>query len=203
MGYFELLPGSWLRNNTHTLWRTTPTIQAKRDHHHFIIRTLILYLAKFWSILVHSVDKTCYNQVTVEWIWLLILNVLSFNFVLRFPAVVLINQMSKLHCYFAWCALLKVATFPFFPISRNDNAFSLSIIVEHNCCSNVVNSKVGKQTKRCEIVFHKYIKTKSGITTFSFNPHLVEEADFSFLCTLIRFELNYIAICLCNKDQMS
>ena len=29
------------------------------------------------------------------------------------------------------------------------------------CCSNAVNSNVGKETKICQIVIHQYIKTKS------------------------------------------
>ena len=48
---------------------------------------------------------------------------------------------------------------------------------------NVGNSKVGKQTKRLEIVIHKNIKLTVGVkysirqrTTLSPNPHLVEEA---------------------------
>ena len=58
------------------------------------------------------------------------------------------------------------------------------IFVEHTCCSNVVNSKFGKQTKRCEVDV-KYInisKLTVGVkhsiirrSTFSPNPHFVEE----------------------------
>ena len=58
-----------------------------------------------------------------------------------------------------------------------------SIFVEHTCCVNVVNSNVGKQTKKSGIVIHKYIKTGvggkysiSGRTTFSPNRYLIEKA---------------------------
>ena len=81
-------------------------------------------------ILVHSVHKIHALVVTVELTWLLLLNILSFNFVptlnkflsftrfrrsyVNHPAVVLLFQpLSKLHCFFAWKALFKVATFPF------------------------------------------------------------------------------------------
>ena len=40
----------------------------------------------------------------------------------------------------------------------NDSAFVYTIFVQNTCCSNVVNFK---QTKRYEIVIHKYIKAKS------------------------------------------
>ena len=36
----------------------------------------------------------------------------------------------------------------------------------YTCCLNVVKFKVGKQTKRCEIVIHKCIKTKSWSEEF-------------------------------------
>ena len=82
--------------------------------------------------LVHSVDKIHVLDVTVDLIWLLFLNILSFNLVatprksLRFtrfirsylnrPAVALTNQCQcvKLHCFFVWYALFKVAMFHFF-----------------------------------------------------------------------------------------
>ena len=60
--------------NIHTLWRTTSTIQTNEDHHHFFNRIQILHL-------VHSVDKTHILVVTMKLIWLLFLNILSFNFV--------------------------------------------------------------------------------------------------------------------------
>ena len=106
-----------------------------------------------------------------------------------------------LHCFFAWCALFKVDTFHFFAgICPQRSAF------EHTCLLNFVNSKVSKQTKRCEMVIHLNIsKLKVGVNhsisrraTFSPNPHFVEEVFcFPFLSW---FQLNYIAMCLCNKD---
>ena len=68
------------------------------------------------------------------------------------------------------------------PLVPNDSAFLYTIFVKHTCCSNIVNSKVGKQTKSRDIFIHKYIKTKVGFkhsishkSTFSPNPHLVKE----------------------------
>ena len=83
-----------------------------------------------------------------------------------------------LHCFFAWCALFKVDTFHFFAgICPQRSAF------EHTCLLNFVNSKVSKQTKRCEMVIHLNIsKLKVGVNhsisrraMFSPNPHFVEE----------------------------
>ena len=124
-------------------------------------------------VLVHSVDKTHVLVVTVELIWLF-LNMLSFNFVptlnksLRFmrfrrsyvnlPAVVPVKVTLLL---FAGCAVFKwLRSFFLQLFVSNDSAFAYPMF-EHTCCSNIVNSKVGKQTKRCEIVINKYIKTKS------------------------------------------
>ena len=38
--------------NTHTFLRTTLTIQASREHHHFFIWIPILSMTTFWSILL-------------------------------------------------------------------------------------------------------------------------------------------------------
>ena len=54
-------------------------------------------------VMVHSVDKTHVLVVTVKLIWLFFLNILSFNFVLRLPAVVLTN-----HCQSYTTFLLNV-----------------------------------------------------------------------------------------------
>ena len=55
-----------------------------------------------------------------------------------------------------YAAVLKVATFLFFQMFvPDDSVFAYTIFVEHTTSSNVVNSKVGKQTKRREIVIHK------------------------------------------------
>ena len=128
-------------------------------------------------VLIHSVDKT---HVLVEkgWlIWLLFLNILSFNFVptpnkslklTRFTksyvnhSAVFLNNRTSYTAFFSRCAMFKVATFlfcsclpPMLVDLRNLHFF------EHTCCSNVANSKVGMQTKRCEIVIHEYNKTNS------------------------------------------
>ena len=130
-------------------------------------------------LLVHSVDKTYVLVLTVEWIWLLLLNILSFNFFLRLPAAVLSKQWQSYTAF-----LLEVATFLFFPaVSSNNSAF---ICLFYFCSSNIVNSKMGKQAKRCEIVIHKYMKTESWSRSsteqrFSANLHLAEEANcFTF-----------------------
>ena len=127
-------------------------------------------------VLVHFVDKTHVLLVKVELLWLLFLSRFFFNFVptpnksLRFTrfkrsyvnrtAVVLTNQRQSytaflldVHCSkVLFCSCLS----PMIVHLRN-----LYIFVECTCCSNVFNSKVGKQTKRCEIVIHKYIKTNT------------------------------------------
>ena len=113
-----------VRYNTYASWLTTSTIQTNGNHHHFFIRIPIL-----GHVLVHSVDKTHVLVATVKLIWLMFWNIFSFKFVprpnksLRFtrfkgsyvncPAVVLTNHCQNLLCFFAWCALFKVATFFF------------------------------------------------------------------------------------------
>ena len=128
--------------------------------------------------LVH-VDKTHDLVVTVDLIWLLFLNILSSNFVvtprkfLRFtrfirsyvnrPVVILTN-----HCQSYTAFLLDVRCSKL-PCSK------------YTCCSNVVKSKVGRETNRCEIVINisnLTVGLKHSInqrTTFSPNLHSVEE----------------------------
>ena len=66
----------------------------------------------------------------------------------------------------------------------NDSVFALLIFVEHTSCLNVVNSKVGKQTKRrkdVKLLSVNKLKLTFGVKhsinhrTKSPNPHLVEE----------------------------
>ena len=100
-------PSSLLMHcNTFAPWWTTSTIQTNGDHHYFFI----------W---MQIVDRTHVLLATVDLIWLLFLNILSFNFVattrksLRFarfirsyvncPAVVLTN-----HCQSYTAFLLDV-----------------------------------------------------------------------------------------------
>ena len=78
------------------------------------------------QFLVHSVDKTNALVVTVELIWLLLLNILSFNFFLRLPVAVLSKQWQSYTAF-----LLEVATFLFFqlflPIIVHLFAYSISV----------------------------------------------------------------------------
>ena len=68
-----------IRYNTYAPWRTTSTILTNGDHHHFFHSDNITILGR---IFIHSVDKTNVLVVTKELIWLLFLNILSFNFFL-------------------------------------------------------------------------------------------------------------------------
>ena len=168
MGYFEFLHGSRLiclllsnslticlqktrkirdssplslliRHNTLAPWRTTSTIQAYGDHHFLHLDTNPVIC----RALVHSVNKTHVLVVTVDLIWLLFLNIISFfNFVatpiksLRFtrfirsnanrPAVVLTHHCQS---YTAFLLDVRCSKFPcsiflqfFVP---NDSAFAL------------------------------------------------------------------------------
>ena len=127
----------------------------------------------------------------MELIWLLFLNTLSFKFVptprksLRFtrfrrsyvnhPAVVLTN------CYQNYTAFLLDVYY-----SKWSCSF---FIVEHTCCSNVVNSKVGRQMSRCEIVINisnltLVVKHSIGRRT-SFSPNLHSVGEKTLECFLI------------------
>ena len=67
-----------IQHNTHAPWRTTYTIQTNGYHHHFFHSDTN---PVFGQVLIHSFDKTHALVVTVELIWLLLLNIPSFNFV--------------------------------------------------------------------------------------------------------------------------
>ena len=89
----DLSPWSYLiQYNTHA---ATSTIQTNRTTTTFFFGTNPL----LGYVLIHSVDNTYVLVVTVELIWLLFLNILSFNFV---PTP---NELYKLHCFFAKCTL--------------------------------------------------------------------------------------------------
>ena len=178
---------------------TTPTIQTNGNQHHFFIGIPIL-----GHVLVHSDDKTRVLVVTVELIWLFFLNIYFFNFVptpnksFRFTrfrisyvnhtAIILTNHWLSYTVFFSMCAV-QSGPVPFFRscLSRMIVHLRNLFYVKHKCCSNVVGSKVGKQTKRCEIVTHKYIKTDrvkhciSLRTTFSPYLHLVGEETLECL----------------------
>ena len=102
-------PSSLLtRYNNHAPWRTTSSIQTNRDHNHFFHPETNPVIG---HALVHSVDKTHVMVVSMKLIWLLFLNIFSFNFVptprksLRFtrfrrsyvnhPVVVLTNHCQS------------------------------------------------------------------------------------------------------------
>ena len=110
--------------------------------------------------------------------WLLFLNTFSFDFVstpnksLRFTRFrrSYVNHTAvvrKKHCrsYTAFlpdvCCSKRSSSFFFQLFVPNDSAFSQAIFVEHTCCLHVANSMIGKQTRRCEIVIHKYTKTST------------------------------------------
>ena len=152
-----------MRYNTHTSWRTTSTIQANGDQHHFFIQIPILYLARFCFILfTQAMFNSGVNLVDV------LIYIPSFNFVstlnksLRFtrfrrsyvncPAVVLV-KVTLLFCLM--CAVHS-GHVPYFCSCLSPTIVHLcNLLSELTCCSNVVSSKVGKQTKRCEIVIPK------------------------------------------------
>ena len=103
--------------------------------------------------LVHSVDKTYVLVVTVDLIWLLFLNILSFNFVatlrksLRFTriirsyAVVLTNNyQSYVYCSRLPCSIFLKCLFP--------------MIVYLRCWTHLLLEQMGRQTNRCEIVIN-------------------------------------------------
>ena len=130
-----------LKNNIHHSNKRGPQSFLHPETNHVIGHTL-----------ARSVDKTSVLAATVDLIWLLFLNILSFNFVptpgksLRFtrfrrsyvqhPAAVLTN-----HCQSFTALLLDVHC------SKWPHAFFAAAY-------NIVNSKVGRQTNRCEIVIN-------------------------------------------------
>ena len=137
----------------------------------------------------------------MELIWLLFLNTLSFNFVpttrkslrlfirfiksyINFSAVVRTNYCQSFTAFFLdvhysnWPRSFFAAICP---------QWYYICDVEHTSCSNVVNSKVCRQMKRCEIVMNIInltvgVKNSIGYrTTFSPNLHSVEEETSEYL----------------------
>ena len=173
MGNFEFLhssriisnpsPSSWLiRYNTHLPWRTHLPFK------HTGTATIFKfgYQSCTWP---HSGpfywQKSCSGcNSTID------LVVLGYNFTQICSNTQQISWIQKIQklCKPPCCCPHQSGHVPFFLqlfVSSN-SAFACPIFVKHTCCSNVVNSKVGKQTKRCEIVIHKYIKTKSWSYVF-------------------------------------
>ena len=112
-------------------------------------------------VLVHSVDKPHDLVVIVELIWLLSLNVLSFNFIstpnksllvwqdleeAMETALLLFLVTTQVHCFFALpaprCSKWSRSFFSQLFVPK-DSAFAYPIFLEHNFGPNVVNSKVG------------------------------------------------------------
>ena len=141
-------------------------------------------------VLVHSVDKTHVLVVTVVLIWLLFLNILSFNF---FPTSSRSLKFRRFRTSYVNChvvvptnhyqscpALLFLLDVRCSKKPRSFFCNCLSPITVHllnlfllsATCLNVINSKVGKQTERYEIGKH-FISRK---TTFSPNSDIAEEA---------------------------
>ena len=154
---------------------------------------------------------------------MLFLNILSFNFLqtpnksLKFIKFRKSNVHRSVvvqtkHCQFALLFLLDLrclkCSHSFFgdclapTIVHLQNLF----LIKHTCCSNVVNSKVGKQTKACDMIIHnswRYASHQPQNNVFSLSPFSRGGNLFSFLYTLIWFELNYIAICLCKDPNFT
>ena len=130
--------------------------------------------------MIHSVDKTHVLVATMELIWSLFLNTLSFNFVPR-PNKSLRLTRQNLIC----AGLFKAATLLFLQLLVcSESAFVQPISAEHTSCSNVVNSNPrwvsrGKDVESLSINVSKLtVGVKNSIsrkTTFSPNHHLVEE----------------------------
>ena len=118
-------------------------------------------------VLVHFVDKTHVLVATVELIWLMFLNILSFNFIptprkslsfKRFrrnyvnrPPVVVINHCQN---YTAFLLDVRCSKWPRLFFTAVCSQSHCICVDEHTCCSSIVNSKMRKQRKRCEIVIN-------------------------------------------------
>ena len=126
-----------MRYNICKPWKTTSTLKQTRTTTIFSFG----YKSCTWSCFGLFCWQNPCSSCKVELTWLFFLNIFSSNFVLRLPAVVLTNHCQNYTAFFL-CALLKVATFFFL-----GNCFShwKCICVVYFSCSNVVNSKVGKQ----------------------------------------------------------
>ena len=124
-------------------------------------------------ILIHSVDKTHVLVVTVQLIWLLLLNILSFNFVptsnkfLRLERIrkSYINRPDVLTNHANYTAFLLDARctvqcghVPFFSSCLSPILLHLRNLF---LLTTPVARMMGKQTKRCETGIHKHTKTNS------------------------------------------
>ena len=135
--------------------------------------------------------------------WLFFLNILSFNFV---PTPKISLRLTRFRRSIVNCpaVLTNLTSYAAFLLDVRCAVQSGHVPVCCSCLSPMIVdlhnlflwstpvaqmllSKVGKQTKRCGIVIYKYIQSNSWSqhsiscrTTFSLNPHLVEDAA-SFL----------------------
>ena len=131
--------------------------------------------------LVHSVNKTHVLVVTVELIWLLFFQLCSSS-----------RKISQVHkstdkvtLLFCLMCTIQSGHVPF--LAAIFSQWQCICIVEHTCCSNVANSKLGRQTNRCERVINianLTLGVKHSIghrTTFSPNLHSIEEETLECL----------------------
>ena len=137
---------------------------------------------------IRLIGKTHVLVVTMGLIWLLLLNILSFNFVATSNKVQKSQKKQcKPHCchsnqplLFSWCALTKLGVLIFLHVFiPNDSAFVYTICVEHTCCSNIISELT--------------VRIKHSIscrTKGCLNPHLVEEAT-CFLFSSSGYCLNW------------
>ena len=125
---------------------------------------------------IHYFDKTHVLLLSVELIWLLLLNNTFFQLCSKVeqifvrltrirrsyvtcPLLILTSHTQTTQHFCLMCAVLFKVGSTLFKKGSNcvpflqrfvsdDSVFSLPIFVEHTSCWNVVNSSVGKETKR-------------------------------------------------------
>ena len=160
-----------IRYNTRAFWKTKSTIQEREGG--TIIFWFIYQARVTGRVLVHFIDKSHVLVVTVELIRLLLLNILSFNFVqtpnksltlrgfrrgsVNRPAVVPNSVKIPLPFLFdVRCLKWSRSFFKFFFSGLSPMMIYLQCIcvTYFYCCANVANPKVGKLAKRCEIILH-------------------------------------------------
>ena len=138
---------SLLIQHSYAFWRTVSYIQANANHHLFLIRIPFLLLAPDSGPFCledpcsgcNSVVNLVFTQYTFLGSEIVSEKAIKTVLLSFYPTTVKLALLV-----IAWCELFK------------------AVFVEHTCYSNVVSSKVGKQTKSCEIVFYKYMITNSS-----------------------------------------
>ena len=123
----------------------------------FRLHLMILMMGYLVVVLEYTLLRLCSNaeQISVK--------LTRFRRIyVNCPRVVLTNHTSYTAFLLDVRCVVQSGYVPFLQLLvPNYSVFAQPIFVVHTCCSNVVTSKVGKQTKRREIVIHKYIKTDS------------------------------------------